>query len=66
MKYNITKRKRIWRLMCRNGRYCMTKVIQIIKNSVGGSDLDEFAENMGMEGLFLLIKPCVVPVHSDV
>ena len=30
------------------------------KNSVGGSGLDEFAENMGMEGLFLLIKPCAV------
>jgi len=34
VKYNITKRKRIWHLMCRNGRYCMTKVIQIIKKTV--------------------------------
>jgi len=58
----ITKRKRIWRLKCRNGRYCMTKMIKNIfkKQSVGGSGLDEFAENMGMEGLFLLIKPCAV------
>ena len=48
-------------------RYCMTKLIKNYKKqSVGGSGLDEFAENMGMEGLFLLIKPCAVPVHSDV
>ena len=38
----------------------------LVNKSVGGSGLDEFAENMGMEGLFLLIKPCAVPVHSDV
>ena len=42
------------------------RVQSVGEQSVGGSGLDEFAENMGMEGLFLLIKPCAVPVHSDV
>jgi len=34
------------------------------KNSVGGSGLGESCGEHGMEGLFLLIKPCAV--HSDV
>jgi len=35
------------------------------KNSVGGSGLGKIAENMGMEGLFLLIKPCAVLLQHD-